>query len=243
MKKLLLISNSTNFGENYLAWPMAEIELFLVGTGVKEALFIPYAGVSFSYDEYEKKVAGALSNIGLKINSVHKATDPVEAVKNASCIIIGGGNTFHLVHMMHKLKLMSAVREKALQGTPFIGWSAGSNIACPTLRTTNDMPIVQPESFDCLNLIPFQINPHYLDPAPTIDAMIKHGGETRDDRIKEFITLNQDITVVGLREACSLVVEGDSVKLKGGKPLRVLKYNQEPKEYPIGSDINFLMKL
>lgn len=240
---MLLISNSTNFGESYLCWTLPEIELFLMGSNVQEALFIPYAGVSLSYDAYEQKVAKVLSRISLNVKSIHHATDPVKAVNEAKCIIVGGGNTFHLVYMMHKLKIMNAVREKVLDGAPFIGWSAGSNVACPTLRTTNDMPIVMPESFDCLNLIPFQINPHYLDSNPTIDEMIKHGGETRDERLLEFITLNPDVTVAGLRESCSFIVRGETISLKGGRSLRVLKHGKTPEEYPQGSDINFLMKL
>ncbi len=243
MKKMLLISNSSNFGESYLCWPLTEIELFAKENNIQKALFIPYAGVSLSYDNYEQKVAKVLSRINIEVKSIHHSKNPVEAVKESECIIIGGGNTFHLVYMMHKLKIMDEVRKKAIAGTSFIGWSAGSNVACPTLRTTNDMPIVMPESFDCLNLIPFQINPHYLDSNPIIDEMIKHGGETRDERLLEFITLNPEVTVVGLRESCSLIVRGDTISLKGGRPLRVLKHNKTPEEYPQGSDINFLMKL
>lgn len=243
MKKMLLISNSTNFGESYLCWTLPEIELFAKENNITKALFIPYAGVSLSYDTYEQKVAKVLSRISIKLTSIHHHNNPISAVKESECIIVGGGNTFHLVYMMHKLKIMDEVRNKVINGTPFIGWSAGSNIACPTLRTTNDMPIVMPENFNCLNLVPFQINPHYLDSNPIIDEMIKHGGETRDDRLLEFITLNPDVTVVGLRESCSLIVKGDTISLRGGRSLRVLKYNQTPEEYPQGSDINFLMKL
>ena len=242
MRNLLLLSNSTNFGEAYLGWAMAEIELFLQNKAINEALFIPYAGVSFSFDEYETKVAKSFKRIGVKILSIHRCEDQIKAVKEAQCVIVGGGNTFHLVHHLHQYKVMSAIRKRALEGMPYIGWSAGSNIASPTLRTTNDMPIIMPESFDCLNIVPFQINPHYLDSNPTIDNMIKHGGETREDRIEEFLAINKNDTVVGLREACALRIDANELTLRGGKSLRVFKYNQEPKEYSLTDDIQFLLK-
>ena len=242
MRNLLLLSNSTNYGEAYLGWAMAEVELFVQSYSIKEALFIPYAGVSFSFDDYEKKVIAPFKKIGVVIYSIHNCEDPIKAVKNAQCIIVGGGNTFHLVHHLHQYKLMSAIRNRALEGMPYIGWSAGSNIASPTLCTTNDMPIIMPESFDCLNLLPFQINPHYLDQNEVIDNMIKHGGETREDRITEFLHANQNITVVGLREACALRVDANEMTLRGGKALRVFKFNQEPKEFTNSDDIQFLLK-
>jgi dipeptidase E len=242
MRNLLLLSNSTNYGEAYLGWAMAEIELFVQSYSIKEALFIPYAGVSFSFDEYENRVIAPFKKIGVVINSIHRCEDPIKAVKNAQCIIVGGGNTFNLVHHLHQYKLMSAIRNRALEGMPYIGWSAGSNIASPTLCTTNDMPIIMPESFDCLNLVPFQINPHYLDQNEVIDNMIKHGGETREDRITEFLHVNQNITVVGLREACALRIDANELILRGGKSLRVFKFNQETKEYSTTQDIQFLLK-
>ncbi|MEI6349265.1 MAG: dipeptidase PepE [Bacteroidota bacterium] len=242
MRNLLLLSNSTNYGEAYLGWAMAEIELFLQNKNISEALFVPYAGVSVEFDAYEAKVASSFKPIGVKITSIHRVEDPIKAVKEAECIIVGGGNTFHLVHHMHQYKIMSAIRNRALEGMPFIGWSAGSNIASPTLRTTNDMPIIMPESFDCLNLVPFQINPHYLDQNEVIDNMIKHGGETREDRINEFLAINQYDTVVGLREACALRIDANMITLRGGKSLRVFKFNQEPKEFKNSDDIQFLLK-
>lgn len=242
MRNLLLLSNSTNYGEAYLGWAMAEIELFVQNYSIKEALFIPYAAASFGYDEYESKVIAPFKKIGVLINSIHHSEDPIKAVKNAQCIIVGGGNTFKLVQELHQNKIMSAIRNRALEGMPYIGWSAGSNIAAPTLCTTNDMPIVMPESFDCLNLLPFQINPHYLDSNEVIDAMIKHGGETREDRITEYLHVNQTITVVGLREACALRLDANELSLRGGKSLRVFNYNQAPKEFGNTSDIQFLLK-
>ena len=155
---------------------------------------------------------------------------------DAEAIAVGGGNTFHLVYMMHKLKLMEPIRQRVLEGMHFMGWSAGSNVACPSLKTTNDMPIIEPESFNCLNLIPFQINPHYLDAHPE-----GHGGETREQRIEEFLLVNRDMYVAGLREACYLLVEGDDLQLIGRKPMRIFKFGQEPLEVEVGGDLGFLM--
>ena len=142
---------------------------------------------------------------------------------------------------MHKYGLMDAIRERALAGVPYMGWSAGSNVACPTLCTTNDMPVVQPASFKCLNLVPFQINPHYLDPNPEIDKLIKHGGETRQVRIDEYLAVNQDMTVVGLREATALWVVDEKMLLKGGKKMIVMRYGKEPVEIDPNSDVTFLL--
>lgn len=243
-KRLLLISNSTNYGEAYLEWPRNYIKDFLKDTGVREILFVPYAGVGLapesirhSYDAYEARVAQVFSELGFSIRSVHRENDPVAAVKNAEAVAVGGGNTFHLVYMMHKTGLMHAIRERATEGMPYMGWSAGSNVACPSLRTTNDMPITEPDSFDCMNLIPFQINPHYLDANPE-----GHGGETRQQRIEEFLTVNREITVVGLREATLLQVEGDELLLKGGRPMRLFRFGEEPQEFQPGADLNFLLK-
>lgn len=192
-------------------------------------------GILKSYDLYEEKVRNTFKAFGLEIYSIHKETDPIQAVKEAEAIAVGGGNTFYLVYMMHKLGLMDVIRKKVLEGTPYIGWSAGSNVACPTLRTTNDMPIFQPASFDCLNIIPFQINPHYLDAHPE-----GHGGETRQQRIEEFLTVNRDMTVVGLREASLLEIDDDKIFLKGRKPMRIFNFGTEPREVNPGTDVSFL---
>src|ERR1035437_3194762 len=184
-KQLLLISNSTNPGEAYLEWPEPIISKFLNSTTVNKILFIPFAGVNLtpagvnpSYEMYTEKVRSVFTNLGYEVYSIVDEENPVKAVEDAECIMIGGGNTFFLVYMLYKWKIMETIRQKIMAGTPYIGWSAGSNVACPSLRTTNDMPIVEPESFNPLNVIPFQINPHYLDDHPT-----DHGGETREQRI------------------------------------------------------------
>ncbi len=241
--KLLLISNSTNPGESYLGWPLHFIDDFLKKNLINNVLFIPYAGVGLSheslhssYDVYEAKVASVLKTVNCDVKSIHNCDDPLAEIAGAQCIVVGGGNTFHLVAMMHQTGIMQAISEKVLAGAPFIGWSAGANVACPTLRTTNDMPIIQPLSFDCLKLVPFQINPHYLDANPA-----GHGGETRQQRIEEFMIINRSIPVLGLRESSLLEVDGHTMTLKGSKPMRLFRYGAELVEIEPGSDLSHLL--
>lgn len=222
--RLLLISNSTNAGEKYLDYPKHNIKEFL-GDKIKKTLFIPYAGVTMTFDEYAQKVQSRFDEIGLEVDAIHNHKDPIEAVRQADAIVVGGGNTFHLTNLLHKNGLVDAIREKVASGTPFIGWSAGSNIACPTICTTNDMPIIQPPTFEVLNLVPFQINPHYLDANPD-----GHAGETREMRLEEFMEVNKDITIVGLREGTMLLVEDKKMKLIGVRPARIFKYGETPIE-------------
>ncbi len=237
-RNLLLISNSTNPQEEYLGWCQDMIKDFCVRHNVKDVLFIPYAGVSMGYDAYEQRVKKVFKTMGLKIYSIHKEKDPIEAVKNAKCIAVGGGNTFHLAYELHKNKVMTEIAKKAKKGMPYMGWSAGSNIAGPTLKTTNDMPIIEPKSFKCMNLVPFQINPHYTD---YFDP--KHGGETRDDRLNEFIKIEPKVWVAGIREATALSLEKGNLKLIGrNNKMKVFRGNMQPKEYTLKSDINFLMQ-
>jgi dipeptidase E len=190
-----------------------------------------------SYDVYEAKVQQVFAELGLRIHSIHRATDAVEAVKNARAIAVGGGNTFHLVAMMHKLGIMEAIHNRVHDGAHYMGWSAGSNVACPSLKTTNDMPIAEPSSFDCLGLVPFQINPHYLDANPE-----GHGGETRQQRIEEFLVVNRETVVAGLREASLLWIDDDNIQLIGSKPMRLFRFGEEPLEFEPGSDVGFLLK-
>jgi dipeptidase E len=233
--KLLLISNSTMPGEAYLDYPKHEIKKFL-GKKPLTALFIPYAAVTFSFDVYEQKVAERFAELGFQVKSIHRFSDPVQAVKEAEAIVVGGGNTWQLVRMLHDNQLMEAIREKVLDGTPYVGWSAGSNVACPTLRTTNDMPIIDPKGFDTTGLVPFQINPHYLDANPE-----GHGGETREQRIEEFLEINPDLYVVGLREGTMLHVENGKMKLTGNRPARIFKKGSTPVELGSEDDFSFLL--
>lgn len=234
--RLLLISNSTMAGEQYLDYPKQNIKDFLGDKKVK-ALFIPFAAVTFSFDEYEKKVKSRFNEIGHDIESIHHFENMKTAVENAQAIVIGGGNTWQLLKIMQEKNLLQAISEKVKAGTPYIGWSAGSNVTCPTIKTTNDMPIVEPSNFNALNLIPFQINPHYLDSNPD-----GHGGETREDRIMEFIEANKNIFVAGLREGTMFRIENDEIKLIGNRNCRIFKYNQNPYELSNSKDFNFLLK-
>lgn len=233
--KLLLISNSTMAGEAFLDYPKYEIQKFL-GEEPVTAVFIPYAAVTFSFDEYCDKVEERFAEIGHHIQGIHTFTDPVKAIEDAEAIVVGGGNTWRLVRMLHDKKLMNPIREKAYNGTPYIGWSAGANIACPTLRTTNDMPIIDPKGFDCTGLIPFQINPHYVD---AVDR--GHAGETRDQRIAEFNEINPEIYVVGLREGTMLKLNDGKMDLIGSQKCKVFKNARQPVEYSPGDDLSFLM--
>jgi dipeptidase E len=234
--RLLLISNSTNPGEPYLGYPKNNIREFLGNKPVK-ALFIPYAAVTFPFDEYEEKVSERFREVGHEIVSIHHFDDPVAAVRQAEAIVVGGGNTWQLLKMVRDNHLISIVRQKVIEGTPYIGWSAGSNMACPTIRTTNDMPIVQPDSFEAFNLIPFQINPHYLDANPA-----GHAGETREQRIMEFIEANPDIYVAGLREGTMLLREQEMIILTGPAKVRIFKKGLLPAECSATDDLSFLLK-
>lgn len=234
--RLLLISNSTMPGEPYLDYPKFEIQKFL-GKKPVTAVFIPYAAVTFSYDEYERKVEERFSEIGHHVKSIHRFADPVKAVKEAEAIVVGGGNTWQLTRTMRDNNLISVIRGRVSDGVPYIGWSAGSNVACPTLRTTNDMPVIDPKGFDCMNLIPFQINPHYLDKNPE-----GHGGETREQRIEEFLEINPDIFVVGLREGTMLKYESEKLELIGKLPARIFRKGEIPQELTATDDFNFLLK-
>lgn len=222
-------------GKAYLDYPKFQIRDFL-GNSPIEALFVPYAAVTFSFDEYEQKVNERFTEIGHSVKGIHHFDDPVKAVQKARAIVVGGGNTWHLVYHLQKRNLMNAIREKVLSGTPYIGWSAGSNIACPTLKTTNDMPIIDPVSFETTGLVPFQINPHYLDENPE-----GHAGETRQQRIEEFIEINPGIYVVGLREGSMLKLENEKLRLIGKNSVRIFKKGQIPKEVNAGEDLSFLI--
>ena len=231
---LLLISNSTNAGEEYLQYPIEQIAKFL--KGVSEVVFIPYAAVTFSYAAYEAKVQARFNQIGIKVRSIHRAVNPRHMIRNAQAICVGGGNTFALAKKMQEQGLMQAIRRKIQEGTPYVGWSAGSNVCCPTICTTNDMPIVQPESFKAIGAVKFQINPHYLDANPE-----GHAGETREQRIMEYIEANPRRWVVGLREGCMLHVEGEKMELIGSRPMRIFKKGVTTYEVNAGDDLSFLM--
>lgn len=237
-KNLLLISNSTMAGEPYLDWCKEIILNFLKNFDIKEVLFFPYAGVNIdpksieiSYNAYESKVRSVFDSFNLNIKSIHHYNNLKESIEKSECIMVGGGNTFHLLYELHRNNIIETMRDKILSGTPYLGWSAGANLACPTIKTTNDMPIIFPISFDALNLINFQINPHYLDDNPS-----NHGGETREQRIKEFLVVNKEIKVLGLREGTYLTVNDDKIWLKGNKTARLFYFYADPIEINPGDN-------
>ncbi len=233
--RLLLLSNSTIPGMGYLEYALDDIRNFL-GNDVKKIAFVPFAGVTITWDDYEKKVADVFARLGYEIFSFHRSDDYRKTLEKSDAIAVGGGNTFKLVHDLHGSGLMKLIAEYVRKGMPYMGWSAGSNVACPSMRTTNDMPIIEPPDFKTLDLVPFQINPHYLDKNPE-----GHGGETREDRIREFIELNRHIYVVGLREGTLLRREGDRLDLVGNRPARIFHYGKEPVEVEPGSDLSYLL--
>ncbi len=230
-----MISNSTNAGEEYLRYPMPVIADFL--QGVKEVIFIPYAAVTFSYDEYERRVQERFAELGITVRSIHHAVKPTRVLAQAEAICVGGGNTFALTKKMQRQGLIKVIRERVKAGVPYVGWSAGSNVCCPTISTTNDMPIVQPASFRATNLVPFQINPHYLDANPE-----GHAGETREQRILEYIEANPRRYVVGLREGCILRYEEGNLKLIGSRPMRIFRKGQPTREVTAEDDLSFLFQ-
>jgi dipeptidase E len=235
-KRLLLLSNSSNYGEGYLEYPASAIRDFL-GGAIKTVLFVPFAFVRYSFDQYAAMVRERFGEMGYGLESVHDASDAQETVRRAEAIVIGGGNTFHLLRGLYQSELIDAIRARVEDGAPYIGWSAGSNVACPTIRTTNDMPIIEPPTFRALDLVPFQINPHYTD-----ERAVGHAGETRDERLAEFIEVNEGVYVVGLREGSMLRVEHASIKLLGEKSARVLVKGIEARDYAPQESLAFLLQ-
>ena len=206
---IILASTSTLFGGNYLEYLKPEIQNLFSETN--EIIFVPFARPGgISHEEYTKKAREFFTQINIKVKGLHEFEDKIEAVNTAKGIFTGGGNTFLLVKTLHEENLMQVVKENVENGTPYLGCSAGSNIGGLNMKTTNDMPIVYPPSFECMGLVPFNINPHYLDPNPDL----KHNGETRETRIKEFLTQN-DTKVVGLREGNWIRKIGQKITVEG----------------------------
>lgn len=209
---------------------------FLIRKNVTTVLFVPYA--SSSHQEYFLKVNGVFKKWGYTVESIHNKPDPVEAVNEAQSIFIGGGNTFLLLKTLYDKDLIPAIRRRVLEeGAPYLGSSAGTNVATCSINTTNDMPIVYPPSFDALALVPFNINPHYLDP----EISSKHRGETREQRIAEFHQNNGCTPVLGLREGSSVLVEGNKATLIGLFNGRLFLPRMEPQELETESDLSFLL--
>ena len=231
-RRLLLISNSTLHGSGYLDHAESQIRDFL--GDVKNVLFVPFA--LFDRDKYAATAQARFEKLGCQLNSIHTAADPKAAVESAGAVFIGGGNTFRLLKTLYDFDLLDVIRKRVDAGMPYIGSSAGSNVAAPTIRTTNDMPIVQPPSFNALNLVWFQINPHYLDPDPNS----KHMGETREERLIQFLEEN-DTPVVGLREGAMLRIENGETMLRGSTGARIFRKGADPIETLPGAQLDLLL--
>ncbi len=235
MTNCLLASTSTIFGGGYLEYLFDALRDLFQETD--EVLFIPYARPGgITYDAYTKIAQEGFRHIDKRIVGIHTFKDPIKAIQNAKGIFTGGGNSFVLVNSLYQNNLLPVLKEKITSGTPYLGTSAGSNIAGPNIKTTNDMPIVYPPSFKTLGIVPFNINPHYMDP----DPKSKHKGETRETRIKEFHGFNS-IPVVGLREGSWIRILNNELTLKGGSlSARVFEKDKEAYELPPDSSLNFL---
>lgn len=234
MKNLVIASTSTVYNGEYLDYLMDELaQLF---ADCQTIIFIPYARPGgISHDDYSAKVQAAFSKINKKVLGLHEFDNPAEAISKAEGIFTGGGNTFLLVTQLYENNVMKILSETLKKGTPYLGTSAGSNITGVSMQTTNDMPIMYPPSFATLNVIPFNLNPHYLDP----DTNSKHMGETRETRIKEFHAFNST-AVLGLREGSWLRVNGEQIVLKGDLPARLFRKDETPIEIESGTDLSFL---
>jgi dipeptidase E len=232
-KQLLLISNSTLHGSGYLDHAEREIRDFVAGR--TSVLFVPYA--VHDRRAYAAKAQERFRDMGLSLTSIHDVSNMPRAVDDAEVIFVGGGNTFRLLKGLHDHDLLGSIRRRVAAGVPYIGSSAGSIVACPTLKTTKDMPVVQPPSFEALGLVPFQISPHYLDP----DSSSTHMGETQEERIMQFLEENEE-PVVGLREGSILRVQGGAVLLKGPKTARLFQRGEKPFEAASGANLRPLLE-
>ncbi|PTT72150.1 MULTISPECIES: dipeptidase PepE [unclassified Chryseobacterium] len=226
---IILASTSTLFGGAYLEY--LREELIKLYDGIDEIIFVPFARPGgISHDDYTAKARYFFETINIKVKGLHEFEDKTKAINSAKAFFTGGGNTFLLVKTLHEEGLMNVLKENVEGGKPYLGCSAGSNIGGQNMRTTNDMPIVYPPSFDCMGLVPFNINPHYLDPNPEL----KHNGETRETRIKEFLTQN-DLKVVGLREGNWIRRMGDKITVEGTELTRIFEKGKEPYEIEPGT--------
>ena len=209
MKNMLLMSGSKYQNTPYLEHTKIWLKDFL-GNSHKKIAFVPYAGVTRTFDEYETSVQHALADLDLEIISVHRAENHASIIEQADVIAIGGGNTYCLLKLLYEHQLLDPIREKVLAGTPYFGWSAGANIAGASIMTTNDMPITYPPSFNALNLFPHQINPHFIS-----GKIAGHNGESREERLTEFLIVNPQATVYALPEGTALHIQGENATVLG----------------------------
>jgi dipeptidase E len=232
LKRLLLLSNSTNFGSAYLDHAMEAVLRFL--GPARRLAFVPFA--LQDQGRYAARVRERFEREGIEVVRVTEDAG-LATLESADAVFVGGGNTFRLLGLLRTSGVLDALRRLAGRGLPYLGSSAGTNIAAPTIKTTNDMPIVDPRGFEALGLVPFQINPHYLDP----DAGSRHMGETREERLREYLEENE-APVVGLREGTWLHLEGTSLRLEGGSPARVFRPREAPQEVLPGSALDWLLE-
>jgi len=231
-RRLLLVSSSRVHGTGLLEHCReAIVSHFSQSDSV---LFVPFALAD--HEQYESTIRSAFESFGVKLRSIHHESDPSSAIARSNGIFIGGGNSFRLLKTLYDRQLMEPIREAVARGVPYMGSSAGTNMACPTIRTTNDMPIVEPPSFEALGLVPFQINPHFID----ADPKSTHKGETRAQRLGEFHEENQ-IPVVALREGSWLEIDGDQCQLMGKTGMKLFQPGQEPQELGTPTDLGLLM--
>jgi dipeptidase E len=234
-RHLLLLSNTKNPNQDYLQHA-AHLIVETLGRHTTKVLFIPYAQVLSSFSDFATLMRRTFRQMGYQLLSIPEVDDPIAAINDAEAIFVGGGNTFHLLSAIRANGLEGPIRARVSEGVPYIGSSAGANIACPTIMTTNDMPIVDPNGLTALNLIPFQINPHFIDADP-----FSQGGESRTERIKEFIKLHAGTYVVGLREGSMLKIDGSSIALFGQPGARIFVEGNSPKDYLPGDSVTFLL--
>ena len=228
MKNALLISASSYQDTGYLRHCKNWVKDFLGESGKEEILFIPYAGVRRTNDEYEQKVIDRLKNKNIK--SIHHYEDKISAIKNANSIAVGGGNTFMLLYTLYKLNLIEAIQEAVANGTKYFGWSAGANIAGKTMMTTNDMPIIMPKSFDSLNIFPYQINPHFIS-----GKLAGHNGESREERLEEFLIANPKDTIYALPEGTALLIADNEAQVIGHSEILKFEYQKEIEKIEVGT--------
>ena len=231
--RLLLLSNSRNPGGGWLDHAADEIRDFL-GAARGPLLFFPFAAVSISFDAYARMARKRFAKLGYELQGAHRLR--AASAARATGFVAGGGNTFRLLHEMQQRGWLAAVRRRVRAGIPYIGWSAGANLACPTVRTTNDMPVIEPASLRAMALLPFQLNPHYTE-----RTLARHGGESRDQRIAEFQALNPGVPVLGLREGSLLRLEGKRLSLHLG-PGAALFRNRRKSLCKAGRDLSFLLQ-
>jgi dipeptidase E len=222
-------------GTNFFSWAKPVVKAFL-DAGINEVIFIPFAAVTISYDTYSETVSNAFKDIGFRLRPIHREADMAGAIRDAQAIVIGGGNSFALLNSVYAHGLLTVIKGRVHDGTPYVGWSAGANLACPTIKTTNDMPVVVPPALDALNLVSFQINPHYHEL-----KFENQGGETRRERLQEFLVLNPDKKVIGLPEGMFIERKDDLLVVGGNGTAKLFESGKPIREVHAGENVSYLL--